>query len=142
MQFAAQKGLAVLAHVDEVAVERLLAHAPDARLIWAHTGIDGTPPARVDAAGEVPQADGRVVLPSGIDLRRGAAVPRVGRAAAEIPGALPDRFGYLGHARWQAYDELMQGYRRWLGELPPAVARQLGWDNGVALFGLRRSTPP
>ena len=40
------------------------------------------------------------------------------------------------NARWQDYDALMQGYRAWLGELPPAVAAQVGWGNGAALFGL------
>ena len=29
--------------------------------------------------------------------------------------------------RWQSYDDLMRGYRRWLGELPPALARRIGW---------------
>ena len=53
----------------------------------------------------------------------------------------PDRF-LIGsdtwiNPRWQQYDELMQGYRRWLGDLPPDVARQIAWDNGAALFGLK-----
>ena len=26
--------------------------------------------------------------------------------------------------------------RRWLADLPPAVARRIAWDNGAALFGL------
>ena len=43
MRLAAERGLAVLAHVNDVAVDRLLAHAPEARLIWAHTGIGGVP---------------------------------------------------------------------------------------------------
>ena len=30
----------------------------------------------------------------------------------------------------------MQEARRWLGDLPPAVARRIGWENGAALFGL------
>ena len=30
----------------------------------------------------------------------------------------------------------MQDARRWLGDLPPAVARRIGWENGAALFGL------
>jgi len=30
----------------------------------------------------------------------------------------------------------MQGYRRWLGELPPDVARRIAWDNGARLFQL------
>ena len=32
----------------------------------------------------------------------------------------------------------MQQARRWLGDLPPAVARRIAWDNGAALFGLQR----
>jgi hypothetical protein len=39
--------------------------------------------------------------------------------------------------RWQAYDETMRGYRAWLGELPPEVARRIAWDNGASLFGLK-----
>ena len=39
--------------------------------------------------------------------------------------------------RWQYYDELMQGYRTWLGALPPEVARAIGWDNAARWFGLK-----
>ena len=38
--------------------------------------------------------------------------------------------------RWQAYEGTMQGYRAWLGELPPEVARGIAWGNGARLFGL------
>ena len=47
MKLARERGLAVLAHVDDTAIERLMGHAPGARLIWAHTGIGGATPARV-----------------------------------------------------------------------------------------------
>ncbi len=47
MQLAAKNKLAVLAHVDDVAIALLIGHAPDVRLIWAHTGIGGVPVARV-----------------------------------------------------------------------------------------------
>jgi hypothetical protein len=30
----------------------------------------------------------------------------------------------------------MQGYRAWLGDLPPEVARNIAWNNGARLFGL------
>jgi hypothetical protein len=30
----------------------------------------------------------------------------------------------------------MQQARRWLGDLPPATARRIAWENGAALFGL------
>jgi predicted TIM-barrel fold metal-dependent hydrolase len=38
--------------------------------------------------------------------------------------------------RWQDYPQIMGGYRRWLGELPPEVAAQVAWKNGARLFGL------
>ena len=53
MALAEEKQLAVLAHVDDVAIDLLMAATPSkgqkARLIWAHTGIGGPPVARVDA---------------------------------------------------------------------------------------------
>jgi hypothetical protein len=36
--------------------------------------------------------------------------------------------------RWLEYDGLMRGYRRWLGDLPPDVARRIAWGNGAQLF--------
>jgi hypothetical protein len=39
--------------------------------------------------------------------------------------------------RWLYYDELMQGYRAWLGDLPADLARKIAWGNAAALFGLK-----
>jgi len=52
----------------------------------------------------------------------------------------PDRF-LVGsdtwiNPRWQYYEAQMQEYRSWLGDLPPAVARKVAWENGARLFGL------
>jgi hypothetical protein len=38
--------------------------------------------------------------------------------------------------RWQTYEDIMRGYRVWLGDLPPIVAKKIAWDNGAALFGV------
>src|SRR5207253_8685949 len=52
MRLAEDKGLAVLAHVDDAAVDLLMANTPSRgqklRLVWAHTGISGPPAARVE----------------------------------------------------------------------------------------------
>ena len=52
MALAEQKNLAVLAHVDDAAIDLLMANTPSkgqkVRLIWAHTGIGGAPVERVD----------------------------------------------------------------------------------------------
>jgi hypothetical protein len=137
MQFAQKKGLAVLAHVDDVAVDLLLGHAPKARLIWAHTGISGPPVARVQALLEkYPQLMGELSYRPGLTCGDGALCPDWRTLLLKYP----DRF-LIGsdtwvNQRWDAYDGLMRGYRRWLGELPPDVARRIAWDNGAGLFQL------
>ena len=52
----------------------------------------------------------------------------------------PDRF-LVGsdtwiNQRWQHYESLMADYRVWLGDLPPALARGVAWDNAAGLFGV------
>ena len=39
--------------------------------------------------------------------------------------------------RWQQYDDLMKGYRTWLGNLPAEVALEIGWGNAVRLFEVK-----
>lgn len=139
MQFAAEKQLAVLAHVDDVAIDLLMAHAPSARLIWAHTGIGGAPAARVQALlDKYPRLMGELSYRPGLTCGDGSLCPEWRALLLKYP----DRF-LLGsdtwvNQRWMYYDELMRGYRRWLGDLPPEVARRIAWDNGANLFQLSR----
>jgi len=142
MAFAEDKQLAVLAHVDDVAVDLLMANAPSKgqklRLIWAHTGIGGTPVERVEAMlARYPLLMGELSYRPGLTCEGGLLCPEWRALLLRYP----DRF-LIGsdtwiNPRWQQYDELMQGYRRWLGDLPPEVARQIAWDNGATLFGLK-----
>jgi len=141
MRLAQERQLAVLAHVDDVAVERLLAHAPNARLIWAHTGIGGVPVERVrEMLQRHPTLAGELSYRPGLTEN--------GRLSAEWKALLtefPERF-FVGsdtwiNARWQYYEALMAEARQWLGELPPAVARRIAWDNGARLFGLPDPSP-
>ncbi len=139
MQFAAEKQLAVLAHVDDAAIDLLMAHAPGARLIWAHTGIGGAPAARVQALlDRYPRLMGELSYRPGLTCGEGSLCPEWRALLLKYP----DRF-LLGsdtwvNQRWQYYDELMRAYRRWLGDLPPEVARRIAWDNGAGLFQLSR----
>ena len=152
MQFAAKNKLSVLAHVDDTAIDLLMAHAPDARLIWAHTGIGGAPAARVDALfSKYPQLMGELLY-----RPQGEQAPSGGSERHEVrkrggPYLCPDwRTLLLKHPtrfmigsdtwvnqRWQYYEELMKGYRVWLGDLPPDAARRIGWSNGAELFGVK-----
>lgn len=137
MQLAAQRGLLVLAHVDDVAIDKLMAHAPQARLIWAHTGIGGTAVERVQALLQRYPA-----LMCELSYRPGLTDGN-GRLSPEWRALLmrhSSRF-LVGsdtwvNQRWQYYEGLMQETRVWLGDLPPEQARRIAWGNGAALFGL------
>ena len=137
MQLAEARGLAVLGHVDDTAIDLLMAHAPSARLIWAHTGIGGAPVARVRELMK------RYPLLMGELSYRPGLTEGDGRLSADWRALLLEfetRF-LVGsdtwiNGRWSAYESLMADARRWLGDLPAASARRIGWGNGAQLFGL------
>lgn len=139
---AEQRKLAVLAHVDDVAVHLLMANAPSRgqslRLIWAHTGIGGAPIERVEALLQrYPLLMGELSYRPGLTCDDGSLCP----AWRALILKYPDRF-LIGsdtwiNQRWSTYDDTMRGYRRWLADLPPEVAQRIAWGNAAALFDLR-----
>jgi hypothetical protein len=141
MALAEEKNLAILAHVDDAAIDLLMAHTPskgkNLNMIWAHTGIGGTPVARVDELMvRYPRLMGELSYRPGLTCEGGQLCPEWRTLLLKYP----DRF-LIGsdtwiNQRWLSYGELMQGYRVWLGGLPADVARQIGWDNGACLFGV------
>lgn len=160
MALAEEKGLVVLAHVDDAAIDLLMAHTvhglpntparpasngkPSAgfRLIWAHTGIGGTPVERVDALmARYPQLMGELSYRPGLTCDGGLLCPEWRALLLKYP----DRF-LIGsdtwiNQRWLYYDDLMQSYRAWLGGLPSDVARRVAWLNGAELFGVPEAQP-
>ena len=138
MQFAAKNALAVLAHVDDTAVDLLMVHAPDARLIWAHTGIGGAAAARVDELfKKYPQLMGELSYRPGLTCEGGKLCSEWRALLLKYPGRFMIGSDTWENGRWQQYESLMQGYRVWLGDLPPEVARKIGWSNGAGLFGVK-----
>ncbi len=138
MLFAEKNKLAVLSHVDDVAIDLLMAHAPNARLIWAHTGISGAPVARVEALlARYPTLMGELSYRPGLTCDSGKLCPEWRALLLKYPTRFMIGSDTWVNQRWQYYDELMKGYRTWLGDLPPDVARKIGWDNGATLFGVK-----
>ena len=146
MALAEEKDLAILAHVDDAAIDLLMANTPSKgrkmRLIWAHTGIGGSPVARVDELlARYPRLMGELSYRPGLTCGDGQLCPEWRALLLKYP----DRF-MIGsdtwvNQRWLYYDDLMKGYRAWLGGLPADVARKIAWDNGAALFGLPAQRP-
>ncbi|WP_431289390.1 amidohydrolase family protein [Roseateles chitinivorans] len=141
MALAEQKSLVVLAHVDDEAIDLLMTGTPskgrEARLIWAHTGINGAAIERVEALlAKYPRLMGELSYRPGLTCDDGKLCPEWRALILKYP----DRF-LVGsdtwvNQRWQHYEATMQGYRVWLGELPPDIARKIAWGSAATLFGL------
>jgi predicted TIM-barrel fold metal-dependent hydrolase len=165
MALAEHQGLAVLAHVDDAAIDLLMAHAAGDgdsppgrhkarqrprkaasheaaehggfRLIWAHTGISGASVDRVDALmTRHPQLMGELSYRPGLTCDDGQLCPEWRALLMKYPTRFLIGSDTWVNQRWLYYDELMQSYRLWLGGLPATVARRIAWDNAATLFGL------
>jgi hypothetical protein len=140
MKLAEEKDLAVLAHVDDVAIDLLMTHAPQktVKLVWAHTGIGGASVERVRSLmKKYPGLMGELSYRPGLTGSDGKLSPEWKALITEQPSRFMIGSDTWVNQRWQYYDELMKGYRVWLGDLPPAIAQQVAWGNGARLFGLR-----
>ena len=142
MVFAEEKNLAVLAHVDDVAIELLMANTPSkgqkTKLIWAHTGIGGVPATRVDALfAKYPLLMGELSYRPGLTCDGGQLCPEWRGLLQKYPNRFMVGSDTWVNQRWLYYDELMKGYRAWLGDLPAELARKIAWGNAAALFGLQ-----
>jgi Amidohydrolase len=137
VDFAVANNLYLHAHADDDAVEILMRHNRHARIIWAHTGF-GLPSERVATMlARYPKLWGELSYRGGIVDGGGKLTPEW-RALFE---RYPDRF-LLGSdtwvpERWASYGEIMAGYRGWLAQLPPQVAKQIAHGNARALFAER-----
>ncbi len=130
---AAEQQLFFHAHVDEVAVEKLLTLYPRVRILWAHAGMS-TP------VEEVGRLLGRfqklwVELALRLDVAPGGTLDPEWRA---LLLRYPDRF-MVGTdtwvtSRWETLVEEVQATRGWLRHLPPMVAEQIAYKNGERLF--------
>ncbi len=142
MALAEEKDLAVLAHVDDTAIDLLMANTPSkgakVRLIWAHTGIGGAPVARVDQLfARYPRLMGELSYRPGLTCDGGKLCPEWRQLLLKYPNRFLVGSDTWVNQRWQYYDDTMKGYRTWLGDLPADVARKIAWDNGATLFGVK-----
>ena len=137
MQLAGARDLVVLAHVDDVAIDLLMAHAPRARLIWAHTGIGGASVERVRALlKRYPSLMGELSYRPGLTGIGGGLSSEWKALLSEQPERFLVGSDTWINERWTDYEGLMSSARRWLGDLPPDAAKKIAWDNGTRLFGL------
>lgn len=149
MQLAEQRRLVVLAHVDDVAIDLLMAHTASqgqsVRLIWAHTGIGGVPVARVDALlARYPGLVGELSYRPGLVCDGGQLCPEWRDLLLKHPTRFVIGSDTWVNQRWQHYEAQMRDYRTWLAgwlACQCGPARGLGQCSGVAGGVCRRPRP-
>jgi hypothetical protein len=139
VQLAKQYGLMLHAHSDADAVERLFQQDPGARILWAHAGFESAERVRemlrryrnlwADLAFRTDHAAGGKPAPEW----RALFLEFPDRFMLGTDTFVPERWHYVPeHAVWA---------RGWLSDLPRAVAEQIAWKNGEALFGAAKPKP-
>ena len=131
---AKQHNLLLHAHSDADAIDRIFKAYPQARVLWAHSGFDRPGKVRemlrkhrmlwADLAFRSEHANAGVVAPEW----RAAFDEFPKRFMVGTDTFAPERWYYVGeHATYS---------RGWLASLPPALARQIGYQNAEAMLGL------
>jgi hypothetical protein len=132
VELARRHALVLHSHSDAEAVDRQFAQWPQARILWAHAGFDT--PARVremlrrhsnlwcDLAFRTDHAPG------------GELDPEWRALFIEFPDRFMVGTDTFTPERWPYVVEHAKLARKWLAQLPPAVAERIAWRNGAALF--------
>ena len=133
-ELAARQQLFLHAHVDDVAMERLLQRYPQVRFLWAHAGMSGSAATVTQLLERFPTLWVELALRT--DVAPGGTLDPAWR---DLFLRYPDRF-MVGTdtwvtSRWETLVEGMQTTRRWLDQLPHNVAEQIAYRNGERLFG-------
>lgn len=132
VDLAREHALVLHAHSDTEAVERLFAHWPQARILWAHAGFERPDQVRA-AMRRHPRLWADLAFRN--DPGSGGRVDAGWREAFdEFPSRFmlgtdtftPERLHYIPeHAAWA---------RGWLADLPSGLAENLAWRNAHALL--------
>ena len=132
-ELATERDLFLQAHVDDVAIEKLLTLYPKARFLWAHAGMS----APASTVGRLLERFPKlwVELALRTDVAPGGTLDPEWRA---VFVKYPDRF-MVGTdtwvtSRWEVMRDYHRDVRAWLGQLPRDVAESIAWKNGERLF--------
>jgi predicted TIM-barrel fold metal-dependent hydrolase len=140
MKLARERGLVVLAHTDDVAIDKLLGHAPGVKVIWAHTGISGVAIERVNALmAKHPSLMGELSYRPGLTQSGGGLSPEWKALLSNRSERFVVGSDTWVNARWSQYEELIADMRLWLADLPAPAAQAIAWGNAAKLFGLTAS---
>ncbi len=122
-------------HSGHRAVERILAYAPEVKILWAHAGMS-EPAEIIDAL-----LSNNPTVVTELSFRAGDVAP--GGTLAPRWRALLEKHRkrvMIGtdtyvNGRWVFYEGLIADHRDWLGQLPRDIAEDIAFRNATRLFG-------
>jgi hypothetical protein len=134
VNFAAQRGILLHAHTDDVGVEELLRFDPKVQILWAHAGMSARPETIRRLLDRYPMLSVELSI-------RGDVAPggRLDPAWQDLFLRHSDRF-LVGSdtwvtSRWESFVAIHADIRTWLNQLPRDVAEKLSFRNGLRLIG-------
>lgn len=132
VQLASKHKLWLMAHSDADAIEKLFAFDPNAKILWAHTGMDEPAERVAQLLNRYPRLYGELSYRSGVS----------GGLSGEWRKLLlqfPDRFVYGSDtwvpSRWAEVPSLTSEAQDWLSSLPGPLAENIAYRNAERLFG-------
>lgn len=135
LALVAKRGLVFHTRSDPEAIRYIFRQQPGLRVLWAHAGIN-VPPQQVSQLMDyyphlwVELSHRRSVAP------RGKLDPEWKALMLRHPDRILLGSGTYNSHYWYKLRTYMSNYRRWLKELPPEVAQNIAWRNGLRLFEL------
>ena len=131
VQLAKQYKLLLHAHSDADAIER--AKSTEARILWAHSGVD-----QPERLREMLKKHANLWCDLAFRTDHGSG-GKVGPEWKAVFLEFPDRFmvgtDSFTPERWPYVVEHANWSRGWMKDLPPAVAERIAYKNGEAVFG-------
>jgi predicted TIM-barrel fold metal-dependent hydrolase len=127
------------------AFDRLLSHNRGARIVWQHVGWDNTGHMTVPLLRRLLEAHTNLYMSLKINRR---SLPqnrpldidgKVPQEWLDLLGSFPDRFvvgadQFFGTPRFSLVN--LEAHRSFLSQLPPDLARKVGYENAVRLYRL------
>jgi len=135
LELARTRGLVLHLRTDAGAIREIFALEPELRILWAHAGVYD----EADAVGEMlgRYANLWIELSHRNDATpRGKLNPAWRQLILDHPQRVLVGTGTYTADLWYQYRTILSNHRRWLEQLPEAVAQRVAYLNGMALFGL------
>jgi len=132
-ELAAERDLFLLAHVDDVTIEKLLTLYPKVRCLWAHAGMSASASTVGRLLERFPKLWVELALRTDV-AHRGTLDPEWRAVFVKYPDRFMVGTDTWVTSRWEIVRDYHRDVQVWLAQLPRDVAEAIAWKNGERLF--------